>query len=204
MPHSCKAISLRLLRLSLVAVAMMGAACEPYKVVEPGTQPIGDGMTVSKTKPWVHILQPFAPNGPDQVWTLDGIGLNALLLYGGAKDGDILIKVKGDDKVQPPKFTSTMEGLELQELIGTTVSRALAGGIAVEMLSLAPASFMGAPGFETEFSYPTPNGLKMRGYASGANIGGELYLMIFVAPQMHYYEKDVAEVRAIAASALRG
>ena len=89
MPHSCKAISLRLLRLSLVAVAMTVAACEPYKVVEPGTQPIGDGMTVSKTKPWVHILQPFAPKGPDQVWTLDGIGLNALLLYGGAKDGDI-------------------------------------------------------------------------------------------------------------------
>lgn len=96
-----------------------------------------------------------------------------------------------------------MEGLELQELIGTTVSRALAGGIAVEMLSLIPATFMGAPGFETEFSYPTPNGLNMRGYASGANIGGKLYLMIFIAPQMHYYEKDMAEVRAIAASALR-
>jgi len=204
MPHFCKAISLKLLRLGLVAAAMTVAACEPYKTVEAGARPIGDGMIVSKTKPWVQIIRPYAPDGPDQVWTLDGIGLNALLLYGGTEDGEVLLKVKGDDKIQPPKFTRSMEGLELQELIGTTVSRVLAGGIAVEMLSLAPATFMGAPGFETEFSYPTPNGLNMRGYASGANIGGELYLMIFVAPQMHYYEKDVAEVRAIAASALRG
>ncbi len=83
------------------------------------------------------------------------------------------------------------------------MSRALAGGIAVEMLLLTPASFMGAPGFETEFAYPTTDGLEMRGYASGANIGGELYLLIFVAPRIHYYDKDVAEVRAIAASALR-
>jgi hypothetical protein len=172
-------------------------------VVEPGAQPIGDGMTVSKTKAWVQIVQPYAPKGPDQVWTLDGIGLNALMLYGGAKDGDILIKVKGDDKVQPPKFASGMDGLELQELIGTTVSRALAGGIAVDMLSLTPATFMGAPGFATEFAFPTTDGLEMRGYASGANIGGDLYLLIFVAPRIHYYEKDVAEVRAIAASAAR-
>ncbi len=203
MPHSCKAISLRLLRLGLVAAAMGVAACEPYKTVEPGARPIGDGMTVSKSKPWVHIVQPFAPDGPDQVWTLDGIGLNALLIYGGVEDGDVLLEVKGDDKVQPPKFARGMDGLELQELIGATVSRVLAGGIAVEMLSLTPATFMGAPGFETEFSYPTPDGLEMRGYASGANIGGELYLLIFVAPRIHYYDKDVAEVRAIAASALR-
>ena len=71
------------------------------------------------------------------------------------------------------------------------------------MLSLTPATFMGAPGFETEFAFPTPDGLEMRGYASGANIEGELYLVIFVAPRIHYFEKDVAEVREIAASALR-
>jgi hypothetical protein len=182
---------------------MAVAACEPYKVVEPGTGPIGDGMTVSTTLPWVHIVQPFAPDGPDQVWTLDGLGLNALLIYGGIEDGNILLKFKGDDKVQPPKFSRGMDGLELQELIGTTVSRALAGGIAVKMLSLAPATFMGAPGFETEFAYPTKDGLEMLGYASGANIGGELYLLIFVAPRIHYYNKDVAAVRAIAASAAR-
>jgi hypothetical protein len=182
---------------------MAVAACEPYEIVEPGAQPIGDGMTVSKSKPWVHIVQPFAPDGPDQVWTLDGIGLNALLIYGGVEDGDVLLEAIGGDEDQPPKFARGMDGLELQELIGATVSRVLAGGIAVEMLSLTPAVFMGAPGFETEFAYPTVGGLEMRGYASGANIEGELYLVIFVAPRIHYFEKDVAEVREIAASALR-
>jgi len=202
MRNSCKVTSLRLLRLGLLAAALAVAACEPYKVVATGAQSIGPDMTVSKTKAWVQILPPHAPKGPDQVWTLDGLGLNALMIYGGVKDGQTLLKVQGEKKEQPPAFTSGMDGLELQELVGATISRALAGGVAVEPLSLTPATFMGAPGFATEFAFPNTDGLDMRGYAEGANIDGKLYLLLFVAPRIHYYAKDLEEVRAIAHSAI--
>jgi hypothetical protein len=180
---------------------MAVAACEPYKVVEAGAQPIGDGMSITKTKPWVQILQPHAPDGPDQVWTLDGMALNTLLIYGGLADGKVLLEVKGDNK-QPPAFSSSMEGLEIAELVGNTVSRGLAGGVSVKTVSLAPATFMGAPGFAAEFAFPTAGGLDMRAFAEGANIGGKLYMLLYVAPRIHYFAKDLDEVRAIAASAV--
>lgn len=203
MPHSFRPISLRLASLA-AAAALLLAACEPYKVVEPGRQAIADGMSVSKTKPWVQIQEPYAPDGPDRVWTLDGLGLNALLIYGGVEDGEKLLEPKGEAGERIPSFASTMDGLELSELIGASVSRAMAGGLAVETLSLAPATFMGAPGFETEFAFTGSSGLEMRGFAQGANVGGKLYLVMFVAPRMHYYAKDLDEVRGIAASAAGG
>ena len=203
MAHSFRPISLRLLRLGLFAAAMAVAACEPYKVVEAGSQPVGDGMMITKTKPWVQILQPHAPDGPDQVWTMDGMALNSLLIYGGLADGKVLVKVRGDDKRQPPAFSSGMDGLEIAELVGNTISRGLAGGVAVQTVSLTPAIFMGAPGFAAEFAFPASSGLEMRGFAEGANIGGKLYMLLYVAPRIHYFAKDLDEVRTIAASAVR-
>jgi len=203
MVHSFRPISLRLLRLALFAAAMAVAACEPYKVVEAGSQPIGDGMSVTKTKPWVQILQPHAPDGPDQVWTMDGMTLNSLLIYGGLADGKVLVKSRGGDTAQPPAFSSSMQGLEIAELVGTTISRGFAGGVSVETVSLTPANFMGAPGFAAEFSFAATSGLEMRCFAEGANIGGKLYMLLYVAPRVHYFAKDLDEVRAIAASAGR-
>jgi hypothetical protein len=176
-------------------------ACEKYEAVKPGVLTVKDAMTVQSARPWVRINPPFAVDGPDMVWTLDGLSLNSLLIYGGLEDGKVLLEVQGSEKVQPPKFSSGMDGLELQELISATVSRALAGGVAARMLSLDPVTFMGEPGFETEFSYPSRSGLEMRGFAEGAVIGGKLYMVMFFAPRIHYFGKDIGEVRQIASSA---
>jgi len=205
MPRFCKPISRRVRELALAGSLIALAGCATYESVEPGMRPVGDGMTVTTTKSWVSVNAPYAPKGPDQTWTLDGLGLNRLLIFSAVKDGEALVTVRQRAGVTPPpKFSKTMDGLELGELVGATVSRALAAGVAVETLSLGPASFMGHPGFEMEFAFPTGSGLEMRGFASGANIGGELFLVLFLAPRVHYYGKDLAEARAIAASARQG
>jgi hypothetical protein len=180
------------------------AGCETYEAVEPGARPVSENMLVTATKPWVNVKPPYGVKGADQTWTLDGLGLNRLLIYGGIADGDPLVKIKVKQGVAPPPvFSSAMGGLELQELVSATVSRTMAGGVAVETLELNPVTFMGEPGFEMEFAFPTTGGLDMRGYASGANIDGKLYLVLFVAPRIHYFGKDLDEARAIAASARR-
>lgn len=205
MPRFCKPISRRVLDLALAGSLIALAGCETYQAVEPGLRPVGDGMTVTSTKPWVSVNTPYALKGPDVTWTLDGLGLNRLLIFGGIDDGKALITAKQRAGVPPPPaFARTMDGLELGELVGATVSRTMAGGVAVETLSLNPVTFMAHPGFEMEFAFPTSSGLEMRGFASGANIDGELFLVMFVAPRMHYYGKDLAEARAIAASARQG
>jgi len=203
MRHSCKPMWRNLVKAALAAGLLALAGCATYEAVEPGgARPVGDGMMLSTGKAWVNVKPPYAAKGPDQTWTLDGLGLNRLFLYGGLDDGDPLFRIKVKEGVTPPpNFSSAMDGLELEELIGASISRTLAGGVAVETLALKPADFMGKPGFEMEFAFPTPDGLEIRGFAQGANIGGELYLVLYVAPRVHYYAKDLDEVRSIASSA---
>jgi len=64
-----------------------------------------------------------------------------------------------------------------------------------------PARFAGQRGFSGELSYTAKSELDYRTYFSGAMIDSELYLIVYSAPRLHFFDKDIGRVRRIVASA---
>jgi hypothetical protein len=71
--------------------------------------------------------------------------------------------------------------------------------------SVEPATFAGQPGFRFTYSFVV-QGVEVRrkGEATGAVIGGKLFLMAYEAPTIHYFDRDLETFRALVASARLG
>lgn len=64
----------------------------------------------------------------------------------------------------------------------------------------APARLAGKPGFKATVTYKTRDGLGMRSIVYGTLAGESLYVVRYMAPQRHYFEKDLAAFEKVARS----
>jgi hypothetical protein len=79
----------------------------------------------------------------------------------------------------------------------------LAGGSTLFQINgIEPAKFAGEPGFRFSYSFALQTDeVRRRGEATGAVIGGKLYMITFEAPAIHYYDRNLADYRALVATA---
>jgi hypothetical protein len=129
-----------------------------------------------------------------ETWTADGTALDTLAFYVIA-EGETIGPISGADT---PRWRRGMSPHDIVELYETLVTQE---GSVFKLERLAPASFGGREGFLFEHTTATRDGPALGGLAYGAVAGGKLYLMSYTAPRSYYYEKHLAAVRAIAASA---
>ena len=175
------------------------AGCAQMVKVEPGQVTVKETLTLKADIAWNRFELQFplsvAP-GASEVWTQDGITLDALAFFVGIAPGQTLGRSIGGKKL--PEFRGTMTPGEIVELYEQMVTQ---DGSAFALKRVAPARFGGQPGFRFEHTITRrSDGVLLKGMAQGAVVKDKLYLVAFTAPALYYYDRHLPQVEPLLAS----
>jgi hypothetical protein len=195
-------------RIALTAVLALGlllmlGGFGRLKLVEPKTPHwIGTSeWQVTPGQAWSRSTRPPETHrGTTEMWTAYGLTLDRLWLFAGLADGQTLLR-QGRNPPQPlPAFKASMQPNELAELVEASY-RISTGATQFEVTGLKPLTVSGQPGFQLDFAFTSGDDVKRLGRAAGSIVNGKLYLIVFDAPRLGYFEQAAADVDAIIASA---
>lgn len=191
---------MRLVPLAISLLALVGAAM-PLKAEWKALASKGDVAVAGK----LMLATPLAgwnsstaqPSERSERWTRDGLALNELTFFAGVRDGEALyFKPFLADK-DLPKFRSDMLPTELVELFENS-NRAILGSSVFTIGKVEPSMLGKYDAVRFAYSYAAQDeGLTRRGEAVAAIVEGRLYLVNFVAPAIHYFDRDIAEIRQL-------
>jgi hypothetical protein len=180
----------------LIATPAMG-----YKLVTHGARVAvaKSAMTIAPPIDWNR--QQSRPGRNAEAWTLDGMPLNEVTFYGGITGDQTLFKEVNKKERPLPRFAATMLATDVVQLF--EASYRLAGGSALFAVdTVEPTTFAGHRGFRFRYSFTLEGEeVKRIGEATGAIVGGKLWMITYEAPAIHYFERNLADYRAIVASA---
>lgn len=186
---------------AVAAAVLVATPALAYKLVPHGraTTVAKSALTVTPAIDWNRMQK--RPGRDAEAWTLDGMALNEVTFYGGVANGKALFR-EVDKRYKPlPRFSATMLAPDVVQLFES--SYRLAGGSSLFTVDgIAPTTFAGNPGFRFNYSF-TQEGeeVKRRGEATGAIIGGQLWMITYEAPAIFYFDRNVADYRTLVSSA---
>ena len=180
--------------LSLIATPAMAAL---WNLV-PASQPVAvakSGLTVTPTSAWNRWK--LRPSKKGEIWTQDGVSLNALTFSAGIMAGEPLYKERNKKDLPLPKFDPRMTAPEIVQMFEAT-NRILLKTSLFEVDNVEPARLAGHDGVRFSYHYVVQDEeVRRKGEARAAIIGGKLYLIDYAAPAIHYFDTGIAEARAI-------
>lgn len=176
-----------------VAAAHANAFREKGKPVE-----VASALTVTPPRDWNRL--DVKPGKAAETWTLDGEQLNDVTFYGGIEPGQPLVRERNKKREPLPKFTTATLLAEVPELLEGTY-RASRGIGAFSLTGSSPEPFLGKSGMRFTYDYTDADLLPRKGEARAALIGGKLYMATFDAPRLHFFDKSLADYRALAETA---
>lgn len=189
----------------MTAMAALALAAAPalaaFRIMPAGTPQLirNSTLTVTPGIDWNRLGPRLGRNA--EAWTLDGHSLNDLNFYAGVADGATLFR-EVDRRNRPlPRFSATMLAPEIVQIFESTY-RVAARTSLFEVGEVSPATFAGHPGVRFTYRFTIQDEeVRRNGEATGAVIGGKLYLISYEAPAIHYFARNLADYRAIVASA---
>ena len=200
-----------IIRLAAASLALTGCSSlggegygfGGYSLIRARDVSVGDGsMAVTPPREWNRVSTVWAIDDIRVVedWTLNGPYLDSMSFVTGLKGGRYIIRQNKRDAQQVPKFRSDMTAPEVTAML-ESFYRVKAGTIDLRTLSLKPRTLMGYPGFQWDYDHLDQDEVWRRGRAVGAVIGGRLYLVLFDAARMHYFDNAAADFEAVVNSA---
>jgi len=180
--------------------ALAGCAAQMVKV-EPGQVTVKDALSLNTANAWnrFELGQQYLSVAPGaaEVWTQDGITLDALAFFVGVTQGETLGRAISGKKL--PQFRSTMTPGEIVELYEQIVMQ---DGSAYALKRVAPGRFGDQPGFRFEHTITRKSdNVLLKGVGQAAVVKGKLYLVAFTAPSIYYYDRYLPQVEPLMASA---
>lgn len=184
-----------------MAAAVLAIAAQPAQAgwKEIGTTmaaDIGKGaMAVTPDSEWNRWSR--RPSNKGEVWTKDGLYLNQLSFFGQITDGETIYKDRKKKDRPLPAFKGDMLLPDVATLFQSNFS--IEHDITqFEVTEMTPAKLGAANGLKLTYAYVLPGErLQRRGEARMAVHQGKLYIVNYVAPELHYFDKDATEVRRI-------
>jgi hypothetical protein len=193
-------------RLSVLALAaaLVAVPAAPvlagWKLVEPNA-PVAVGKSAMKVTPsemWNRWS--VRPVKQGEVWTRDGTNLNELYFVTGLPAGMTLYRDTQKKERPLPKLSAKMDLTEIPEFYESSTRLVLNTSV-FQMTSVEPAKMGGQDAVKFAFEYSVEGSpLKRRGVGIGTMVKGQLYLISFLAPATHFFDRDQAEVEKIMAS----
>ena len=119
------------------------------------------------------------------LWTINGSNLERVVFLNHIKEGETLF---GDEKSQP--FNKAMNIIEIAELFSNSIQTE-GKWLKVKTQSLKPEKFGSFEGFNFETTMVSEKGLSYKGLVSGAVIEEKLFIIFYLAVEMHYYPQHV-------------
>lgn len=161
---------------------------------------VSDKMIVTVTGPWAISSGFTLGTNRSEHWTMDGYRLNDLAFFAGVENGKALYKWSNRDR-PIPFFSSTMLAPDIVQLFESTV-RITEDTSDFTVDTVAPARWLGVDGVSFAFHYiPSSDGLVRRGEGRAAVVDGKLYMAVFTATDIHYYQQGIGMARQVMDSA---
>ena len=183
--------------VALAAMAVSSPALAGWKLVAAGEEHklAKSDMRVTPEGNWNR--QTKRPIKRGEIWTIDGTSLNELYFVGGLEAGETMLKDR-DKKNNPlPKLPANMLLTDIPEFYEST-TRTVLGTSLFEIENVEPATFLGQSAVKFEFNYGVQgDALVRKGMAMGTLVDGKLYLASYVAPSLHYFDRDLERVEGL-------
>ncbi|MFN3912878.1 hypothetical protein [Hyphomonas sp.] len=181
--------------LIAAAVCMMAACTVTPQAVPPGPVASTAGFEVTLKEAWSRWPDELNMATRGEMLTKDGMLLNRLHLAKVKADEPWVRAAKNADV---PRFRAAASEIETVDFIVASLKRI--GYSEMEASSIRPETLDGQAGVRFELNGKWENGLDVRGDAAFIPSKDELKLVVFLAPELHYYEASSAEVAGIIGS----
>lgn len=185
-------------KIFVLVLVLFLAACASVSEVKTGENNLGDRLKLTLDGPWNQIN---APNiGPAQLWTMEGITLDEMLIYTGLKDGQPVHAQGRDSNAKNFIFHSKMEPSEIVGLFEGMLTR---DNSTFKLTKLEPENFGGLKGFHFEYSLIRKgDNVQLSGMGYGTVSKGELFAIIYQAPRLTFFPRHKSTIEHLASSAV--
>jgi hypothetical protein len=186
-------------RAALFASAGFAVSACASSGIATGAYKVGPEFSVTLGEKWADVSNWMLsrPRGL-RLLTIDGPLLNRLYITEGIRPGGFIVRPESRED-RTPTYRVGMSSREFTEFVVDSV--ASLGYIDPESENPRPAKFGGVDGVRTDLTARLENGLEIAGTALIAERRERLFLMLYLAPQEHYYAARLGEVEAVFASA---
>lgn len=181
--------------LFILGLALLLASCASVRKVESGANAVGERMSIHVDGNWNHL--DFPGIKPAQVWTMEGITIDELLVYSGIRDGQAMHPdAPAGSKQKNFVFRKAMQTEEIVSMLEGVLSR---DGSSFKLLKLEPYAFGGRKGFRFEYErIRKVDNVQMRGVGFGALDKDELFALVYQAPRLTFFPRHQARIESIA------
>jgi hypothetical protein len=181
--------------LGIVAVMVL-QACTTMRKVEVGEQAAGDDFKFTSNAGWNKLSVSF---GPAQQWTREGLSLDQLLIYSGTPNGEPVHPVQPGSKLKPVLFNANMQPDQLVDMFKSIYAR---DGSDVKLTKTDTADWVGRKAVKFEFSKTRKvDNVKLLGVGYAVVEGGKLYSMVYAAPRLAFFPRELQGVEQMITSA---
>ena len=179
--------------IAVAVLVVLLAACASATKMH-GEQALGSRLVVNPEGPWNRI--DLAIFGPAEVWTMEGIPVDQLLVYPGIRNEQVVHGAGGSGKSFA--FRSTMQPEEVVAMFEGVLTR---DGSQFKLSRLEPVSFGGGRGFRFEYSViRRADGVVLSGLGYGTVSQGELFALLYHAPRLTFFPRHRGAVEQMARS----
>ena len=189
-------------RKTLWMAVLIGVAAPVLgnSLVAPGLRSgiAGSNLSARPDGEWNRLSRDEGKNV--EIWTRDGDALNRVTFFGGIQPGKPLLR-ELDRKNQPlPKVQGNMLATDIPALLESTYrSQHAVNQMSID--SQEPGVLGGRKGIRFGYSFTRADDeVRRRGEGIGALVDGKLYLVVYEAPALHFFAKDLERYRQLAAS----
>lgn len=183
-------------RFLLIAAACALASCVATPQIAPAGQFQSEAdFSVTLPSDWSQWPSQINYATQGEFLTKDGVFLNRLHFV-TLDDGGSLLRAARNAEV--PRYSAGASELEIVDMLTSSLERI--GYNSVEADNIRPATFDGVDGLRFGISGRWENGLNVRGDVAAVREGDQLNLILFLAPEMHYYGRLAEEVDTIMSS----
>ncbi|WP_156457897.1 hypothetical protein [Sphingomonas sp. Leaf412] len=193
----------RLAALAAALLALSGCGAK-YALVPPAPVSVAKGgMTVTPGMAWNRIPKGGYDIAWEENWTENGPLLDSMGFVAGLPDGQAIAKQRKKDDRKVPVFRADMSPQDLVSMI-ESFYRIKAGATVFTADAVAPATFLGRPGLQFDYSYVGGDQVGRRGRAVMAVVDGKFYLASLDGTALHYFDAALPEFTAVTQSARLG
>ena len=156
-------------------------------------------MTVTPGEDWNRWST--RPSKKGETWTLDGVSLNELSFFGGVLAGEAIYRERSKKDEPLPKFDAHMLPPDIVQAVEGSY-RILLKTSLFAIDSQEPMKLAGYNGVRFTYHYTVQDeDVRRKGEARAVIVDGQLYLITFDAPEIHYFAAGIDEARRIMDSA---
>lgn len=134
-----------------------------------------------------------------EIWTLDGDALNKVTFFGGIAAGAPLVREINKKSEPLPKVAGNMLLTDIPTLLESTY-RSQGSVTQMTMVSQEPSQLGKHKAIRFTYNFTRRDEVQRKGEATGALVGGKLYLITYEAPALYFFDKDLEKYRLLAAT----